>query len=138
MNKAPFFIQYYKTILLLSSIAIFAVCCKSTHTVTSVATTTTTSNSSTADPLAPVEADLAIAKAHWPATTLDNLKQGYAIYDDKCTDCHDTKRPQDFTVDEWYSIMPKMGRKAHLDSIQYKMVFHYILTKREAILGSGK
>jgi len=88
--------------------------------------------------LAPVEADVAIARAHWPGTTFDRLNQGYYIYDDKCTDCHEAKMPQDFTVNEWNVIMHKMGHKAKLDSNQYKEVFHYILTKREAIIGTGK
>ena len=136
MKKAPFIVPHFKTIFLFSSITIFAVCCKTAQPASSAKSTTNTN--SNADPLTPVETDLAIAKAHWPGTTLDNLNQGYSIYNDKCTDCHDIKMPQDFTVEAWNAIMPKMGRKAKLDTIQYKEVFHYILTKREAILGVGK
>jgi hypothetical protein len=135
MKRTHFFIKNYKTIFLIGCIAIVAECCKSTQSASSAKSTTTTAK---IDPLVPVESDLAIAKLHWPGTTLDELNQGYSIYADKCTDCHDTKEPQDFTVYEWNAIMPKMGRKAHLDSIQYKAVLHYILTKREAILGPAK
>ena len=132
MKSTSFFLRNYKVIFLLSSIAIVAVCCKTAKPVSSNKTIAKT------DPLVPVEADLAIARVYWPGTTFDNLKEGYSIYIGKCTDCHDTKKPQDFTVDDWTDIMHKMGRKAKLDSIQYKEVLHYVLTKREAILGPGK
>ena len=127
MNNRSILLKNYKKALLLGVIAIVAVCCKSSQS--------TTSSKSSLDPAQP---DVAIASAHWPGTTLDNLKQGYSIYNDKCTECHGTKKPQDFSVDDWNSIMPKMGRNAKLDSVQYAMVFHYILAKREVILGPGK
>lgn len=128
----PFFKQY-KTIFVVGSIAIVAVCCKTTHPVSSATTT-----SAITSPLDPVKSDLAIAQTHWPGTTLNNLEQGYSIFEDKCTHCHRAKRPQDFALNEWNVIMRKMGRKAKLDSDQYRLVFHYILTKREAILGTSK
>jgi hypothetical protein len=134
---ASFFFKNYKTLFLLSAIAIIVVCCKSTQPATNK-TSNTQMVSTPKSLLVPTESDVAIAKAHWQGTTLDNLTQGYSIFDDKCTDCHGVKKPQDFTTDEWNSIMPKMGRKAKLDSTQYALVFHYILTKREAILGPGK
>ena len=128
-----------KTIALLFSIAIIVVCCKSAQPAGSTKPAATTQPvSAPKSSLAPVESDVAIANAHWPGTTMDNLNQGYSIYDDKCTDCHRTKKPDSFTVDEWNSVMPKMGRKAKLDTTQYKLVYRYILTKREAILGPGK
>ena len=116
-----------------------AVCCKTTQPVPAAKTVPPASpNISVKSPLAPIKSDVAIARAHWQGVTLDNLNEGYSIYDDKCTDCHRNKRPQDFTEYEWNVIMHKMGRKAKLDSNQYNLVLHYILTKREAILGSGK
>ncbi|HTB32278.1 MAG TPA: hypothetical protein VK808_09655 [Bacteroidia bacterium] len=140
MKKRPFFLKHYKVIFLLGTISMLAVCCKTTRPVAVVKSPTTIatpSSTSVISSLAPAGSDVAIAAAHWPGTTLDNLNQGYSIFDDKCTDCHRTKRPQDFTADEWKVIMHKMGRKAKLDSNQYNLVLHYILTKREAILGAG-
>jgi hypothetical protein len=131
-----FFLKNYRTVFLLGAITIIAICCKSTQPATKTSNTQTVSPPKS--PLAPVASEVAIAQAHWQGITLDNLNQGYSIFDDKCTDCHGVKKPQDFTADEWNSIMPKMGRKAKLDSTQYALVFHYILTKREAILGPGK
>ena len=138
MRIASFFLKNYKTIFLLSSVAIIAVCCKSTQPAATTKPATTQNVSPPKSPLVPIESDVAIASAHWQGTTLDNLTRGYSIFDDKCTDCHGIKKPQDFTQDEWNNIMPKMGRKAKLDTTQYKLVFRYILTKREALLGPGK
>ena len=138
MKTLRFLLKNYKTLFLLGAIAIVIVCCKSNQPATSANNVTTQKATPPKSPLEPIESDVAIASAHWPGTTLDNLNQGYSIYDDKCTDCHRTKKPDSFTVDEWNSIMPKMGRKAKLDTTQYKLVFRYILTKREALLGPGK
>jgi len=138
MKYTGLFLKNYKTIFLLGGVAIFAICCNSAKPAVNIKSTNTTAAATKADPLMPVETDLAIAKTHWPTTTFDNLKTGYSIYSDKCTDCHDAKLPQEFDVDDWTVIMRKMGRKAKLDSTQYQEVFHYILTRREAILGSHK
>jgi hypothetical protein len=138
MRITSFFLKNYQTLFTLGAISIIIVCCKSTQPATTKTTSSTQAVSPPKSPLVPVESEVAIAQAHWQGTTLDNLNQGYSIFDDKCTDCHGLKKPQDFTTDEWNSIMPKMGRKAKLDSTQYALVFHYILTKREAILGPGK
>jgi hypothetical protein len=136
MKNRPFFLKHYKLIFVLGSTAVAVVCCKTTQPVPAPKPAATTPV--TISPLAPVKSDVSIAKAYWPGTTLDDLNQGYSIFDDKCTDCHRTKKPQDFSVFAWNTIMHKMGRKAKLDSNQYNLVLHYILTKREAILGSGK
>ncbi len=120
-----------------------AVCCKTTHPVATAKSSATSSLTPTPyspaeSYLTPVPSDLGIAQKYWPATTLDNLQQGYSIYEDKCTDCHEMKMPQDFTLEAWTAIMHKMARKAKLDSNQYQLVFQYTLTRREAILSSGK
>ncbi len=88
--------------------------------------------------LIPNETDLATAKGHWAGTTTMELKQGYNIYIDQCTDCHRLKKLKKYTEEEWLKVMPKMGRKAHLDSTQYASVLHYILSKREDILAKKK
>lgn len=136
MKHIPFFLRNYKIIFLLSTIAIIVVCCKTTQPVPK--DKSSSANSAPKDPLAPVESDVAIARVHWHGITLDSLNKGYSIFYDKCTDCHDIKEPKEFTAYEWNAIMHKMGRKAKLDSNQYYLVLHYILTKREAILGTGK
>ena len=120
--------SYYKTLWWLFSIALLIVCCKTTHPLTKSAAIVPTS------PLAPVKSDVAIARKKWPGTTLLNLSDGYTIYNSKCFECHDDKSIPDYSVDEWNVILRKMGRKAKLDTLQFKLVQRYILTKREALL----
>ncbi len=88
--------------------------------------------------LIPNDADLKTAQSHWPTATAPQLKQGYNIYIDQCTECHRLKKLKKFTEDEWTKTLPKMGRKAHLDSAQYSNVVHYIFAKRENILAKKK
>lgn len=131
-------IKHKKIIISLILFSVVLVCCKSHAPVTkSVATTpspTPVSKPATNSPsLVPDDNDVTIAQSHWPGTSLMTLAEGYTLYTDECTKCHKPKLPQDFSADEWNSILPKMGRKAHLDSIQYVSVYRYILTKRESI-----
>jgi hypothetical protein len=110
--------KYLVMILVLMSLVF--VCCKGTQY------------------LIPTDADVTNAQTHWKGTGLVQLTQGYAIFSDKCTDCHGLKKPQKWTEDEWLTIMQKMGRKAKLDSAQYNLVLHYILAKRETVLAGKK
>lgn len=120
--------QYKRMAILFMFSTTILICCKSTAPATK----------SAAPNLVPDGNDVAVAQAHWPGTTLDNLSNGYKLYSDKCVDCHEAKLPQDFSIDDWNSILPKMGKKAHLDSLQYKSVYQYILAKRESILSTKK
>ena len=121
--------QFAATLIVMS---IVFICCKNLPPAGKA------TNSKSELSLVPGDADVAIAQSHWPGVTLAQLSQGYDIFSDKCTDCHETKLPQDFSVEDWHDILPKMGRKAHLDSNQYKAVYRYILAKREAILAAKK
>jgi hypothetical protein len=136
MQKKHGFATYYKIILLLASITMLAVCCKTVQPLPAVKSSAPAGIS--VYNLVPGKPDVAIARSHWPETTLDSLNKGYSIFNVKCTHCHLAKQPQDFSVFAWTGIMHKMGRKAKLDSNQYNLVFRYILTKREAIVGIGK
>jgi hypothetical protein len=110
----------------LSIISVIVICCKSTQTLAPTPT------------LAPTTADVTIAQSHWQGTTIDQLKQGYDMFMDKCTSCHGIKNPQDYSEDDWNTIMPKMARKSKITQEQSDLIFHYILAKRESILGSKK
>ena len=130
MRTVNYLIKNKRTIILLAGLSIVMVCCKSL----TPATKTTASQPS----LVPDYADLTIAQSHWQGTTLSDLTDGYNLYTSKCVDCHEMKLPQDFSVDDWNAILPKMGRKAHLDSTQYASVYHYVLAKRETIMAGKK
>ena len=88
--------------------------------------------------LVPTDNDFAIAKNHWPSATLSQLKEGYEIFSDKCTDCHGIKKPQKWSEADWIKTMQTMGRKAKLDSNEYNLVLRYILAKRETVLAGKK
>lgn len=120
MKKILPFLNRYRATILVSALSLTFVCCSKKY-------------------LIPIQADVAIAQKQWPGTTLEQLNKGYAIYADKCTDCHGKKKPQKFSVDDWNNnYMPKMGRKAKLDSAEYMLVLHYILTKREELTAPKK
>jgi hypothetical protein len=141
MRTVNYLIKNKGTVIMLTMLSIVLVCCKSQAPATkSTASTTSSSTASTANPnsLVPGNNDVTIAQSHWPGTSLTNLADGFSLYNNKCVDCHEAKLPQDFSVDDWNAILPKMGRKAHLDSLQYKSVYRYILAKRETILSAKK
>jgi len=121
MKGIPHYLLAYKNQFLILSISLFLICCGSTL------------------PLQPSTNDLTVAQSKWQGTTMDQLTAGYTIYTTKCQDedCHGLKKPQKFTVDEWNDILPKMKRKAKLDSLQYVEVYRYILARRE-VIKSGK
>jgi|SRR6185312_9370339 len=123
-------LKYRRTAVVFTLFSIVLACCKSLTPAAKSATPTPS--------LTPDNGDLTVAQKQWPGTTSDILIEGYNLYEDKCTDCHDAKLPQDFSVEDWNAILPKMGRKAHLDSLQYKSVYRYILAKRETILSVRK
>lgn len=134
MKKLLVFIKRYKATLIISCIAIIVSQCGGNKSATS-SSNTTSNASKKVDPYQPQETDVAIAQNHWPGTTLTQLQQGYGIYSTSCnnSDCHDMKRIKDFSLDEWPDLIQKMGRKAKLDSTNYKLVYHYIMTRREAL-----
>jgi hypothetical protein len=111
----------YKTIVAFAVLSLTIICCHSTSY------------------LIPSQADVPIAQTHWQTASLDELNKGYSIYADKCTNCHDMKNPKDFSADDWTNhYMPSMGKKAKLNDIEYQLVLHYVLTKREELINAKK
>jgi nitrate/TMAO reductase-like tetraheme cytochrome c subunit len=129
MNNVILFIKKFKTILILAGIAMLVVRCSSTKSATSTVSV---------NEFEPVQSDVAIAQAQWKTTTYSDLTQGYGLYASKCTQCHDMKKLDAFSEADWPGIMQSMGRKAKLDSTQYNLVYHYILTRRQAIVSTKK
>jgi len=123
MKKFSYFIHRFKAHIVLSIICFIVVCCSGTKSAS----------------LTPAQPDLAIAQAHWPGTTMDQLNQGYTLFSTKCTQCHGMKNPKDYSADDWTdNYMPDMGKRAHLGQGDYDLVLHYILTKREAPAPAAK
>lgn len=130
MKTVHYLANHKKIVLMLLCIPVILTCCKSHAPAGKTA--------ANEPALAPDSFSIAIARTHWTKTTFANLTGGYNLYSNKCTECHEEKLPQDFSINEWNDILPEMGKKAHLDSIQYRYVYQYILSKREEILMQKK
>jgi hypothetical protein len=120
MYKLISFLKRNQTKAVILSFSVVFICCKGSQY------------------LIPSDKDVSAGQKHWSGTTIASLNQGYSLYSTKCAECHSMKKPQDFSLDEWSDIMPAMGAKAQLDSNQYKLVYHYVLTKRETVLSGSK
>ena len=79
----------------------------------------------------PVESDIEAAKKHWPDASLAQLNEGHRLYKTKCTSCHTLFRPDKFKDEKWNKMVPVMGKKAKLDSLQTQSILRYILTAKE-------
>src|SRR6478735_2667431 len=62
------------------------------------------------------EADAQRASTMWPNTTVEDLKQGKALYEANCGSCHGLKKPSSEPESEWRHIVPPMARKAKIDA----------------------
>ncbi len=58
------------------------------------------------------DADANRGEKKFPGLTVEDLKRGKAIHDEKCTVCHGAKKPSAFTEDQWRKIVPAMASKA--------------------------
>lgn len=51
---------------------------------------------------------------------------GKAVYQIKCTKCHNEKPTTDWTVEEWKPILNSMVKKAKLNDLQISQVTQYV------------
>ncbi|MBO9619067.1 MAG: hypothetical protein J7539_08545 [Niabella sp.] len=56
------------------------------------------------------------------------LVAGKAIYEVKCTKCHQKKNTGDWTEEEWKPILNSMVKKAKLNDLQVSQVTQYVNT----------
>jgi len=83
-------------------------------------------------PMAPSQSDADRAAKTNPGITLAELEQGKAIFETHCHKCHSLKRPFNHSGDEIEAVLPKMAKRAKLDSQQEKLVLNYLLTMTSA------
>jgi cytochrome c5 len=79
-------------------------------------------------PIVPVQSDADRAANKIPGTTLADLNQGKAIFEDKCHKCHSLKKPFSKSEKDIEDAMPKMAKRAKIDSQQEDLVLKYLLT----------
>jgi cytochrome c5 len=53
---------------------------------------------------------------------------GHATFDAKCGNCHELKKPADYTATQWVPIVHRMAPHAKLDSTERANVLAYVNT----------
>lgn len=81
-------------------------------------------------PIAPSQADAERATQKFPGTTLAELNEGKAIFEGNCNKCHSLKKPFKKTEEEVKNVLPKMAKKAKIDTKQEELVLKYLLTMK--------
>jgi len=80
------------------------------------------------------QADADRGATKFPGITVEELKRGKAVYDEKCTMCHGAKKASAFTEDQWRKIVPGMAKKAnkdgteHISSADQDVILKYVIT----------
>ncbi|HVM90071.1 MAG TPA: hypothetical protein VMT76_17925 [Puia sp.] len=78
--------------------------------------------------ITPGQADADRGEQKFPGYTFNELNQGKAIYEANCNKCHRYKAPQTKSEKKWNKVIPKMAKKAKLDSAQQQLVLKYVIT----------
>ncbi|MBK7309610.1 MAG: cytochrome c [Sphingobacteriaceae bacterium] len=86
----------------------------------------------------PSEKELTVAQKTWPSTTLDELKEGQAIYKNQCTECHKNFTITKFSEKKWKHEIDDMSPKAKLTDIQKEKLSKFILSYREVNAPAAK
>lgn len=81
-------------------------------------------------PMIPAQTDADRAAQKFPGTTLAELNEGKAIFEGNCNKCHSLKKPFKKTEEEVRNVLPKMAKKAKIDSKQEDLVLKYLLTMK--------
>lgn len=55
-----------------------------------------------------------------------DIGEGKVVFMRDCTRCHDQKKVEDYTADQWSTILPRMIKKAQLDETQSRQVTAYV------------
>jgi len=79
-------------------------------------------------PIVPAQSDAERSATIIPETTLEDLNQGKAIFENRCHKCHSLKKPFTKSNEEIRTALPKMAKKAKIDSKQEELVLKYLLT----------
>ena len=79
-------------------------------------------------PMAPAQSDADRAAQKFPGTTLADLTEGKSIFETKCHKCHSLKKPFGKSDEAIEKSLPRMAKRANIDSKQQDMVLKYLLT----------
>jgi len=82
-------------------------------------------------PIAPSQTDATRAAQQFPGTTLADLEQGKSIFEQSCNKCHSLKKPFTKDAETIKQVLPKMAKRAKIDSKQEDLVLKYLLTMNQ-------
>lgn len=88
--------------------------------------------SSTVKLLQPTQTDADRGSQKFPGYSLSELNEGKSIYEAHCNKCHKYKVPESRNETKWDKVIPKMAKKAKLDSLQQSLVLKYVVTMSTA------
>ncbi|MGV3632336.1 MAG: hypothetical protein ACO1O6_14100 [Bacteroidota bacterium] len=76
----------------------------------------------------PGQDELKAVRAQMKDATMDQLKEGYALYSQgACTKCHSPKNIYKREVSEWPGIIDRMAEKAKISAHEKDAVFKYVM-----------
>src|SRR5438093_120585 len=70
--------------------------------------------------LAPKSENLSQMQQKVPGITLEKAQQGYALYKQKCSGCHQLYAPASYTIPEWDKVLKAMFPKAKIQDEETK------------------
>ena len=72
------------------------------------------------------ETDVPRAQLLWKDITLEQLRADRELYILKCSGCHGLYKPDQYSVNEWNSILPSMNVKSKLNSTESEHIKRYL------------
>ncbi len=76
----------------------------------------------------PSQTDAERASQKYPGTTLADLTEGKSIFEHSCKKCHSLGKPFNNSAETVEAVLPKMAKRAKLDTKQEALVLKYLLT----------
>lgn len=55
-----------------------------------------------------------------------DIGEGKVIYSRDCKRCHEYKKVEDFTAEQWFNILPRMIKLANLNETESRQVTAYV------------
>ena len=82
----------------------------------------------------PTEQDVERAQSDGKNVSLETLKTGHSLYQNKCGGCHYLYRPAKFSEEKWRSEMPEMSEKSKITTEEQEIILNYLLIMQQSAL----
>jgi cytochrome c2 len=80
--------------------------------------------------LVPIQNDVERGKNKFSKLELSDLTAGKFLYEQHCGKCHSLKKAFKKTESEIENAMPRMAKRAKIDSTKQDLIFKYLITMR--------